>query len=130
MGEHFEKKIRYLGDVDQEVDKHKRLLSEAENRIETQNRELVQNDQMLKMLKFYNGFTEQQTHFINYIEECKRLEMENEQLKHRCAELQKETTGKMVYIIYMRAIYYISILEWEISEIRINEQHVFSSFRA
>lgn len=65
--------------------------------METMHRTMVEKEakmqhmeSLLQTLQFYNCFSKQQSHFVEYVQEIQKLERENERLVGRVRQLQQE----------------------------------------
>ncbi len=66
-------------------------IAKLQKRLAERDGQLARLDSILKTLQFYKCFGEQQSHFVEYVEEMKRLEALNEKLVLRVQDLRQGT---------------------------------------
>jgi len=56
-------------------------------------------EKMLKHLKYYRAFSQQETKFIDFVEKMNKLENENKELRLKCAEAVRRLTVQNVFLL-------------------------------
>jgi len=75
---------------DKTMEGYLKTISEMQEQIDEKDAKLARVENLLKTLQFYNCFSAQQSHFVEYVSEMKRLETMNQKLLERIRVLEQD----------------------------------------